>query len=179
MYTYVLPWCEFNLCLILFQHFSWTTKRKSCLICRSILSVAFAREWEPGTILMFGAPERLVNERFVEDNEDGEYLSGSWKETQELCLIGVWRSFFGFSHCKWFRHSEFWCSLGLGNPRHFKTCGWDEVDCMYSKVIFMKLCKVQNLNIADFQYDGRKCANVMKRCSAYTPATMDILTTLP
>eukprot|EP00434_Breviolum_minutum_P019383 symbB.v1.2.017090.t1/scaffold1323.1/size125372/2 len=49
------------------------------VICspRSILSVAFAREWEPGTILMFGAPERLVNERFVEDNEDGEYLSGS------------------------------------------------------------------------------------------------------
>eukprot|EP00435_Cladocopium_sp_Y103_P072534 s79_g40.t1 len=37
---------------------------------RSILSVAFAREWEPATVLMFAAPERLVNERLIEDNED-------------------------------------------------------------------------------------------------------------
>ena len=54
---------------------------------RSILSVAFAREWEPGTILMFGAPERLVNERFVEDNEDGIELVLKEKE-EFLCFTG-------------------------------------------------------------------------------------------
>lgn len=49
---------------------------------RSILSVAFAREWEPATVLMFAAPERLVNERFVEDNEDmNRKILGKFKAT--------------------------------------------------------------------------------------------------
>jgi len=154
MYTYVLPWCN------------------SCLSFFNILvgSPRESRAWFAG--------------------QSFQWLSrgnGSLEPFWCLVLLNDWWTNVllktmrkgSFSHCKWFRHSEFWCSLGLGNPRHFKTCGSDEVDYMYSKVIFVKLCKVQNLNIADFQYDGRKCANVMKRFSAYTLATMDIWTTLP
>lgn len=55
---------------------------------RSILSVAFAREWEPATVLMFAALERLVNERFVEDNEDCISACGTSFDQEKWCGCG-------------------------------------------------------------------------------------------
>lgn len=69
----------FDVCICPLQQGNWTR-------ARSMLAAGFAREWEPATILMFSAVERLVNERYVEDNEDGH--GSSVGDRSRWCSLG-------------------------------------------------------------------------------------------
>ncbi|CAJ1410576.1 unnamed protein product [Effrenium voratum] len=55
---------------------------------RSLLSVAFARELEPATVLMFSTAERLVNERLVEENEECIMPCGTSFDQEKWCGCG-------------------------------------------------------------------------------------------